>query len=332
MKYKIKSSYVAKLSQMQTLTAKEELRRMLLSRLVKQFNLTYVSMPLVTDVDMWLNDDYKSHFRPIDFDTYEGFYGQLIQSPNKWRRKTLTDVDLKNNEGILTDSTFVIRDIKVSNVSSLTTNEIGFEIRKDNKDKEIIKDILVGFYKTLIEIDKKFVQKFPEIKHEHFENEITFITSGQLKANYPFLSFEERINEFSKESGSFILIDFAKSLLETNELGIYSQDTFDLDYFAELYIWNPVIEQAIKLGYCGYTPDKETLKKQTQFIKETWKGDTGYEIMIKNDELYQTISTGFNFGRIVMTILEKQHIGEVIASVWDKEFLEFCAKNGITIL
>lgn len=54
--------------------------------------------------------------------------------------------------------------------------------------------------------------------------------------------------------------------------------------------------------------------------------------MLLNNELPLTIGGGIGQSRICMLLLQKAHVGEVQASIWDEETLRACREAGIEIL
>ena len=54
--------------------------------------------------------------------------------------------------------------------------------------------------------------------------------------------------------------------------------------------------------------------------------------MLLNNELPQSIGGGIGQSRLCMLLLSTCHIGEVQASLWDRDTVEGCEKAGITLL
>lgn len=54
--------------------------------------------------------------------------------------------------------------------------------------------------------------------------------------------------------------------------------------------------------------------------------------LLLSNRLPLTIGGGIGQSRICMLLLQKAHVGEVQASVWDKETLQQCESAGIEIL
>ena len=72
----------------------------------------------------------------------------------------------------------------------------------------------------------------------------------------------------------------------------------------------------------GVRVNADTLKRQCEITGDTDRLDKyDYHKMILNNELPLTIGGGIGQSRLCMVMLEKLHIGEVQASVWDNETL-----------
>ena len=54
--------------------------------------------------------------------------------------------------------------------------------------------------------------------------------------------------------------------------------------------------------------------------------------MLLNGELPLTIGGGIGQSRLSMLLLGKAHIGEVQASIWDKDTVELCEKADVMLL
>ncbi|WP_338969846.1 asparagine synthetase AsnA [Spiroplasma endosymbiont of Labia minor] len=333
MRYGIELGYKSKLTTRETIEGLSIIKENFSDELKKHFNLISVEAAVVTDKFSWLNDDYQGTLRTIDFDSDKGnLFGEIIQANNKWRRWFLYKNKIKdNNYGILTCSNLIQRDAIISNVNSIVQTEIGFEIIEEKKDIKKIQEIMVKIYSIILKIYKNIKKSFPILKGELFSQNLIFISISKLKALYPLLNLNECLSKFSRENGSFVLMSTGNN--ETNKIpNNFSQDVFDYSTYMQLFIYSPASENAIELVYLAYTVNHDSLQIQNSKLKENYKTETEYNHLITIEELPLTISCGLNLARLSMTILQKQHIGEVQHSVWQKKFLDYCEANEITIL
>lgn len=112
----------------------------------------------------------------------------------------------------------------------------------------------------------------------------------------------------------------------------FSQDVFDWNLYALIYVYNPQLSCVINIGYCSFGVDKETLTDQNTITKENNKFKTLYDSVLSAGQLSLTTTCGIYKSKLAMFLLEKQHIREVNYSVWDKYFMDFVDKNDIKIL
>ncbi|QBQ07220.1 asparagine synthetase AsnA [Spiroplasma gladiatoris] len=334
MKFGIALGYVSKLSLLKTIEGMGQIKRKIKESVKRKFNLLEVNSAIVTDKNLWLNDDAQQTKRPIDFDiSYNNSYGEVLQSNNKWRRYFLSEVGLKdNNTGIFTDFQSIERDSEISNVSSITYHEYGMEIIKVKYSLEDINYVITNIFQIISNVDREVSKNLTELNSSHFGNTLIFVTHKKLKELYPLLTFNERINRFGKDNGCFVLQEFVEKLFNQNNVNQFSSDIFDFKTFSKIYYYNSDCEKVVSIGYVGYSVDRETLKKQNNILKENAKTQTQYHHLLKSNKLPLTISCGIYIDRITMAILEKQHIAEVQSSIWDQDFVNYCNINNIKIL
>ncbi|QEH61219.1 aspartate--ammonia ligase [Spiroplasma chinense] len=334
MKYGISLGYTSKLNLKETVEAISVTKNLLKESLKKNFNLIEVGSSIVTEKNIWLNDDSQQTRRPIDFDAPSNFeYGELLQTNNKWRRYFLYKAEMsENDQGIFTDFTTVARDAKINNVTSLTFEEFGMEIVKSEYDVEVIKDIIVKIFETVTRVDYKVSKMFDVLEDKHFGETLTFITYKKLRDLYPLLTFKERLTKFGKDNGAFVLQNFVEKMFNQNDVEQFSSDVFDFETYSKIYYYNKSCEKVMGLGYVSFQVDREMLKRQNNILKETQKSQTQYNHLVKSNELPLTISAGIFINRMLIGTLEKQHIAEVHSSIWDQEFIDYCETNKIKIL
>ncbi|WP_338983552.1 hypothetical protein [Spiroplasma endosymbiont of Othius punctulatus] len=329
---KIKIGYASKLNNRETINSLNEIKVSLFASLIEKFNLTQFDSGLITERKLWLNDDFKLTQRAIDFDikTKHNF-GELLISNNKWRRYFLHRNNFAVDEGVITEFNCVRRNIEPSNTKSIIHKEIGFDQVQSEYSMDKVNFVISEIYRILKKSDKQITSKYKELSNNHLSKSITFIKYSQLRNLYPLLNLKERIDHFGQEHGTFVLTNFIKNQTASKEFDQHSNDVFDFDTYVELFVYNNVIETSVSLAYASYQVGRDVLKKQNIISREGWKSETGYNHLIKKNELPRTITAGIYTNAVSMMILEKEHVAEVHASVWDDEFVEDCEKNNIDI-
>ena len=82
----------------------------------------------------------------------------------------------------------------------------------------------------------------------------------------------------------------------------------------------------------GIRVNEKSLLKQLEILNLEERKGLEYHKMLLNGELPLTIGGGIGQSRICMFLLQKAHIGEVQASIWDEETIKICEQNGINLL
>ena len=82
----------------------------------------------------------------------------------------------------------------------------------------------------------------------------------------------------------------------------------------------------------GIRVDQAALDRQLTAAGCDERRKLPFHQMLLNGELPQSIGGGIGQSRLCMLLIGTCHIGEVQASLWDKETVETCEKSGITLL
>ena len=82
----------------------------------------------------------------------------------------------------------------------------------------------------------------------------------------------------------------------------------------------------------GIRVDEKSLDYQLHAAGKDERREFDYHKQILNGSLPLTIGGGIGQSRVCMLLLGKLHVGEVQASLWPKEMIEICAKNGVNLL
>jgi len=82
----------------------------------------------------------------------------------------------------------------------------------------------------------------------------------------------------------------------------------------------------------GIRVNAESLDRQLSIAGCDNRRELQYHKMLLNNELPLSIGGGIGQSRISMLLLNKVHIGEVQASIWDEQTADVCEKAGIMLL
>ena len=96
--------------------------------------------------------------------------------------------------------------------------------------------------------------------------------------------------------------------------------------------WYDVLGCAMEISSMGIRVDPESMDRQLTMAGCDSRRELPYHKALLNGEMPLTIGGGIGQSRLSMLLLGKAHIGEVQASIWDKDTMEKCEKAGIILL
>ena len=204
-------------------------------------------------------------------------------------------------------------------------------ITKEDRNFEFLKETVEKIYSVFVKTQKMLVQKFDKLE-EFLPEKVTFVTSQELENKYPDLTPEERENVFAKENGAIFIMQIGKALASGQRHDGRAPDYDDWELNGDLIMWNPVLNNSLELSSMGIRVDKSSLEKQLAELGLEERKELPFHKALLNGELPLTIGGGIGQSRICMFLLQKAHIGEVQASIWDDETQKICAENGIDLL
>ena len=331
----VPKNYDAKYGIMETEIAIKLIKDFFESELSKELNLTRISAPLFVRKTTGINDNLNGVERPVSFEMkdYEGEIIEIIHSLAKWKRLALKRYGIDTGKGIYTDMNAIRRDEELDNVHSIYVDQWDWEkvITKEERNLDFLKETVKKIYKVFLKTQDMLVNKYPKYK-KFLPEEVTFITSQELENMYPDLTPDERENRFAKEKGAIFIMQIGKILESGEKHDGRAPDYDDWELNGDLIMWDPVLDKALELSSMGIRVDEKSLLKQLEILNLEERKGLEYHKMLLNSELPLTIGGGIGQSRICMFLLQKAHIGEVQASIWDEETIKICEQNGINLL
>lgn len=298
-------------------------------------DLTRISAPLFVNKETGLNDNLNGVERPVSFDMKEIPESniEVVHSLAKWKRLALKRYDVESGKGIYTDMNAIRRDEELDNTHSIYVDQWDWEkvIERENRNLEFLRETVEKIYSVFKKTENMLVEKYDKLK-KFLPDKVTFITSQELETMYPELEPEEREDVFAKEKGAIFIMQIGKILNSGKKHDKRAPDYDDWDLNGDLIMWNPVLNKALELSSMGIRVDKESLEKQLKILNLEERKKLEFHKMLLNDELPLTIGGGIGQSRICMFLLQKAHIGEVQASIWDEKTMELCEEAGINLL
>ncbi|MDO5410906.1 MAG: aspartate--ammonia ligase [Lachnospiraceae bacterium] len=333
-KIEIPDAYFSMLSLYETQEAIGTIKSIFEKKLCMALHLKRVTAPLVVDPLTGLNDDLNGVERPVSFDIPAvDAQAQIVHSLAKWKRMALYHYDFPMGKGLLADMNAIRRDEDLDNLHSIYVDQWDWEriMRKENRNLDYLKD-------TVRRIVNVICNTLDEVCY-HFENlntelcrEVTFITSSELAALYPDKTAKERENLFAKEHKTIFIMQIGGVMENGERHDGRAPDYDDWNLNGDLLFWHEPLKCAMEISSMGIRVDAKALDEQLTIAGCNERRELPFHKMLLNGKLPYTIGGGIGQSRLCMLLLGKAHIGEVQASVWDKETLDACRKAGVELL
>lgn len=324
--------YSAKLSLLETERAIKDLKDFFERTLSDALDLQRVSAPLFVLADSGLNDDLNGTERPVGFDFEEG-YAEIVHSLAKWKRMALHRYGFTLGQGLYTDMNAIRRDEVLGPLHSIYVDQWDWEaiIDKQERTLEQLKTVVKKIYSVFLATESHITERYPALTAS-LPSEIAFITAQELEDHYPELTPKEREDKVAFSEKAVCIMQIGGRLLSGIPHDGRAPDYDDWTLNADIVFWNPVLECAFELSSMGIRVDPAALSYQLGVRGCPERIELPYHRSLVQGKLPQTIGGGIGQSRLCMFFLQKAHIGEVQASLWDQKTLAECEARGIELL
>ena len=300
-------------------------------------NLRRVSAPLFVEAASGLNDNLNGVERPVSFTMKEGGGEiQVVHSLAKWKRLALRDYGFSAGEGLVADMNAIRRDEDLDNLHSIYVDQWDWEkiITAEQRNTDFLKETVLKIAGALESTRRTLMAVFPELTASRLGrlDQVTFVTTQELEDRWPDYTPKERENAIAKEAGTVFLMGIGGALASGKPHDGRAPDYDDWALNGDILMWNPILERSFEISSMGIRVDEESMARQLKLAGCEERAELPFHKMLLNGELPQTIGGGIGQSRLCMLLLGSAHIGEVQASVWDKDTREACAKAGIPLL
>lgn len=326
--------YKSKLTMKDTQKAIKIVKDNFENKLATTLNLDRVSAPIIVESNQGINDDLgiknsalKFYIETLNYDV------EIVQSLAKWKRMALKKYGYLLGEGIYTDMNAIRPKDIVDQTHSLYVDQWDWELVISNKDREIefLKSIVKKIMNVLSSTKKLINEKYP-VLIDDIKEDIYFIDSEELNNLYPNLSMREKEREITKLHKSVFIMNIGRTFINGEKHDNRAPDYDDWNLNGDILIWSNVLNEAVEISSMGIRVNKDSLTSQLKIANREDNLSNTYHQMIINDELPLTIGGGIGQSRICMILLEKLHIAEVQASLWNEEEINFFKNNNINFL
>ena len=330
----IPEGYVSVLDVYKTQTAIGALKRIFEAELEGALGIRRISAPLFVDSASGLNDDLNGVERPVSFDIPSACVtAQVVHSLAKWKRMALGKYRFGAGDGLWTDMNAIRRDETPDNLHSVYVDQWDWEkvIDKSARNIGTLQTTVKAIVKAVCETEKKVVALYPEL-HEKLCPDVFFISSQELEDRYPALSPKERENLIVREKKTVFISGIGGALASGKPHDLRAPDYDDWTLNGDILFYNEKLDCAFELSSMGIRVDEKALEAQLELAHCAERKKLPFHSMLLAGKLPQTIGGGIGQSRLCMLILEKAHIGEVQASVWDPQTILVCREAGVGLL
>ena len=297
-------------------------------------NLRRVSAPLFVEENSGLNDNLNGVERPVGFDIPDvGANAQVVQSLAKWKRLALKRYQFNVGKGLFADMNAIRRDEEVDNLHSICVDQWDWEkvISAEDRNVDYLKRTVRDIVGAISETSDALNIAFPSLRTK-LGREVFFITTQELEDLYPDLMPKQREDEICKQKGVVFVMQIGKVLKSGIKHDGRAPDYDDWDLNGDILYWNEVLGHAFEISSMGIRVDPKSLDAQLTIAGCDDRRTLPFHRMLLAGELPLTMGGGIGQSRLCMLLIGTAHIGEVQASLWDKETQKVCEDAGVLLL
>lgn len=316
------------LSYLETVKMIADTKKHFESQLEVRLGIIKVPSPIFLKTSSGLQDQLSGTEEAVSFKRADEKF-EIVHSLAKWKRQTLGKYEFRPHTGIYTDMKAIRKDEVVDEIHSYYVEQWDWEkvIDKDDRTIEYLKETVKSIYKAIRQTSIYLKSKYRFLGLE-LPKTVYFITSQELEDMYPELSPEEREQLIGKEKKAIFIIGIGDKLKSGKAHDKRSPDYDDWSLDGDLLIYDKALGKTIEISSMGIRVDEKSLIEQLEKAHCMDRLKMPYHQKIMRKEIPYTIGGGIGQSRILMLLLEKEHIAEVQASSWDdKDCIKLAGKK-----
>nr|WP_314266100.1 aspartate--ammonia ligase [uncultured Moellerella sp.] len=308
------------------------------SRLLeKDLALIEVQGPILSRLGDGTQDNLSGHEKAVQVKvkSIPDATFEVVHSLAKWKRKTLGRFDFQAGQGLYTHMKALRPDEdRLTPIHSVYVDQWDWEKVMADGERSLpyLKQTVSKIYQAIKQTEAAVSKEFGLAPF--LPDQIHFIHSEELLQRYPDLDAKGRERAIAKEYGAVFLIGIGGELSHGQFHDVRAPDYDDWttkndDGFVglngDILVWNPVLQDAFEVSSMGIRVDPETLKRQLAISGEEKRLAFDWHKSLVNGEMPQSIGGGIGQSRLVMLLLQREHIGQVQCSIWAPETRESVA-------
>lgn len=305
------------------------------SRLLeKELGLIEVQGPILSRLGDGTQDNLSGSEKAVQVKvkSIPGATFEVVHSLAKWKRKTLGRFGFSKGQGLYTHMKALRPDEdRLTPIHSVYVDQWDWEKVMADEERTLtyLKQTVGKIYKAIKETEAAVSKEFGLAPF--LPDQIHFIHSEELLQRYPDLDAKGRERAIAKELGAVFLIGIGGKLSSGESHDVRAPDyddwtTKNEDGFCglngDIIVWNPVLQDAFELSSMGIRVSPECLTRQLSLTGDEKRMELEWHQALVKGEMPQTIGGGIGQSRLVMLLLQRQHIGQVQCGVWGAEMQE----------
>ncbi|MEI5639659.1 MULTISPECIES: aspartate--ammonia ligase [unclassified Pseudoalteromonas] len=302
------------------------------SQLTEQLGLIEVQAPILARLGDGIQDNLSGHEQAVKVNvkTLPEAQFEVVHSLAKWKRKTLGDYGFAVGEGLYTHMKALRPDEdKLSPIHSVYVDQWDWEkviCADSERSLAKLKETVETLYRAIKKTEQVVADEFG--LEPFLPDTITFVHTEALREMYPDFSAKQREKAIAQEYGAVFLIGIGGALGDGQIHDVRAPDYDDWStptceqyqgLNGDILVWNPVLEDAFEISSMGIRVCPDSLARQLQLTDDQARLQLEWHQQLVAGELPQTIGGGIGQSRLVMLLLQKQHIGQVQVGVWPEE-------------
>ncbi|MFN5416069.1 MAG: aspartate--ammonia ligase [Flavobacteriia bacterium] len=320
-----------------------EIKQEFATRLAANLNLIKVEAPLIVEQGTGINDDLNGIENPVSVKIKDlpAKKVEIVHSLAKWKRYKLKQIEASAEQGLYTDMRALRPDEDLSRIHSVYVDQWDWEkvIGIESRNLDYLKETVLKIYAAIKEVESILEKKYGI--EAILPDNITFLHSEDVLADYPSLTSKERENEIAKKYGAVFLIGIGGKLSNGEAHDGRAPDYDDWStptsekhkgLNGDILLWNPLLDSAFEVSSMGIRVNQEALENQLNISGESKRKELYWHQELLKGNLPQTIGGGIGQSRISMYLLRKKHIGEVQSSIWSEDIKAESKLNNINLL
>ncbi|WP_417440631.1 aspartate--ammonia ligase [Idiomarina sp.] len=299
-----------------------------------QLGLIEVQSPLLSELGSGVQDDLSGwekavavKVKAVPDKDYE-----VVHSLAKWKRFTLGRYGFGAGEGIVTQMKALRPDEEaLSSVHSVYVDQWDWEkvITEEQRSLAFLIQTVERIYGALRQTEQQYIEQHGGT--ETLPEAIHVVHAEDLITAYPSLTAKQREREVVKQYGAVFLVGIGGELSHGHAHDVRAPDYDDWSSVNEegstglngdILVWHPALDDALELSSMGIRVDQQALKRQLVISQQEEKLQLPWHQSLLAGELPLTIGGGIGQSRLVMQILQSDHIAKVQCGVWPEPIAE----------